>query len=137
MEFFRQGEAAAFEKREARQEYSMYEGISRFSITESVQVGGMGDYQTLMMKITDPKLSPAEREQIMKQLEKASEQMQVEMKKMSDPAYMKGIEEQKKKFGCERMELRMQGGRVTGEMRCAPAVGARLALTGSLKFLGR
>jgi hypothetical protein len=138
MEFFRKGEAAAFKKREARQEYSMYEGLSRFTITQSAQMaGGAADFQALMTKMTDPKLSSAERDEVMKQLEKAQEQMQADMKKMSDPAYLKSVEDQKKNFGCERMDLWMQAGKLTGEMRCAQAVGTRIALTGSLKFLGR
>ena len=138
MEFFRKGEAAAFAKREARQEYSMYEGLSRFTITDSAQMpGGAADFQALMTKMTDPKLSSAERDQVMKQLENAQEQMQADMTKMGDPAYLKSVEDQKKNFGCERMELRMQAGKLTGEMRCGQAVGTRIALTGSLKFLGR
>ena len=138
MEFFRKGETTAFEKREARQSYSLYEGLSRFTITTSVpEAGGAADFQALMTKMTDPKLSPPERDQVMKQLQKAQEQMLANMKKASDPAYVKSLEEQKKNFGCERMELRLQAGKVSGEMRCGEAVGTHIALTGSLKFLGR
>jgi hypothetical protein len=134
-EFFRKGETGAFEKREARLSYSIYEGVNRFSLAPPAPAEA-SNFQALMTKMTDPKLPPAEREQIMQQLQKAQEQMIAGMKKASDPAYLKSVEEQKKNFGCERMELRLQGGRLTGEMRCAEAVGARVALTGSLKLLG-
>jgi hypothetical protein len=115
----------------------MYEGVSRFSMTQTAQVGGMEQYQALMVKMSDPKLTDAQREQVINQLEKASEQMQASMQKMADPAYIKSMEEQKKNFGCERMELRTQAGKLTGELRCSQTVGARIPLTGSMKFLGR
>ncbi|MBZ5584345.1 MAG: hypothetical protein LAQ30_19460 [Acidobacteriia bacterium] len=138
MEFFRKGESAAFEKREARLEFSLYEGLARFSVAASENsLGGAAEYQALMTKMTNPKLSSAEREAVMKELQKAQEQLQASMKKIADPAYAKSVEEQRKKFGCERMEVKVQAGRLTGQMRCAEAVGARVALTGALKFLGR
>jgi len=135
VEFFRKGEPAAFEKREGKLTHSIYEGVHRFSLSQA-DPAEAGDFQALMTKMTDPKLSPAERDQVMKQIEKAQEQMMATMKKAADPAYLKSLEEQKKKFGCERMELRAQAGKLTGEMRCADAVGARIALTGSLKLMG-
>jgi hypothetical protein len=137
MEFFRKGESAPFEKRQARHDYSVFEGIDRFSIEQSASVGGMADYWALMQKMGDPKLSSAQREQLMKQIEKAQVQMQAEMKKMADPAHLKGIADQNKKFGCERIELRGQTGRYAGEMRCAEGVGTRIALTGTLNVLER
>ncbi|HLK48599.1 MAG TPA: hypothetical protein VKT49_10720 [Bryobacteraceae bacterium] len=137
VEFFRKGETTPFEKREGKLTYSIYEGVNRFALSQAdPAAGGAEDFQALMTKMTDPKLSPSEREQVMKQIEKAQEQMMASMKKASDPAYLKSLEEQKKKFGCERFELRSQSGKLTGEMRCAEAVGARIALTGSVKLLG-
>jgi hypothetical protein len=137
VEFFRKGETAAFEKREGKLTYSIYEGVNRFTISETGPAAGdAADFQTLMTKMTDPRLSQAEREQVMKQIEKAQQQMMAGMKKATDPGYLKSLEEQKKHFGCERMELRAQDGKLTGEMRCAEAVGARIPLTGSLKLLG-
>jgi hypothetical protein len=73
----------------------------------------------------------------MNQLEKAGVEMQASMQKMTDPAYIKSMEEKKKNFGCERMELRTQAGKLTGELRCSQSVGARIPVTGSVKFLGR
>ena len=138
VEFFRAGEAAPFEKRQAKQDYSMYEGVSRFRMTEPSPMEGQAtDFQALMTKMSDPKLPSAEREKIMQQLQKAQQEMQANMKKFTDPAYVKGLEEQKKKFGCESIEVRSEGGKLTGEMRCAPAVGVRVAVNGSLKLLGR
>ena len=137
VEFFRKGETTPFEKREGKLTYSIYEGVNRFALSQPEPgTGGAGDFQALMTKMTDPKLPQSEREQVMKQLQKAQEQMMAGMKKATDPAYLKDLEEQKKKFGCERMELRVQTGKLAGEMRCAEAVGARIALTGSLKLLG-
>jgi hypothetical protein len=138
MEFFRKGETAPFQKLEARHDYSLYEGVSRFSITQPVAgMGNMDDFQTLMKKMMDPQLTDAQRDQLIKQIEKAQTQMQANMQKMTDPAYLKSIEAEKAKFGCERLELRAQAGKLTGEMRCAPAVGTRIALTGTMKFAGR
>jgi hypothetical protein len=139
IEFFRKGESAPFQKLEARQEFSMYEGLSRFTITQPdpAMGSGMGDLQALMAKMSDPKLTPAERDRVLAQLQAMQGQMQAHMKKMTDPAYLKSLEEQKQNFGCERIELRMQAGKATGEMRCAEKTGTRIALTGSLRFLGR
>ena len=137
VEFFRKGETTAFEKREGKLAYSIYEGVNRFTLSQSDPAeGNASNFQALMVKMSDPKLPSAEREQLMKQIEKAQEQMMAGIKKAGDPAYLKSLEEQKKKFGCERMELRVQAGKLAGEMRCAEAVGARIALTGSLKLLG-
>ena len=138
VEFFRDGEAAPFEKRQAKQDYSMYENLSRIRMTElSPMEGQSADFQSLMTKMSDPKLPSAEREKLMQQLQKAQADMQANMKKFSDPAYIKGLEDEKKKFGCESIQFKNEGGKLTGEMRCAPAVGMRVAVTGSLKFLGR
>ena len=117
----------------------MYEGLSRFTITQPdpAMGSGMGDLQALMAKMSDPKLTPAERDRVLAQLQAMQGQMQAHMKKMTDPAYLKSLEEQKQNFGCERIELRMQAGKATGEMRCAEKTGTRIALTGSLRFLGR
>jgi hypothetical protein len=134
VEFFRKGETAPFEKREGKLTYSIYEGVNRFALSQPDAAAT--DFQVLMAKMTDPKLPQAEREQVMKQLENAQEQMMAGMKKATDPAHLKSLEEQKKKFGCERLELHSQSGKLTGEMRCAEAVGARIALTGSLKLIG-
>ena len=137
VEFFRKGEATPFEKREGKLTYSIYEGVNRFSLSQSDPAAGdAGNFQALMTNMTDPKLSSAERDAIMKQLEKAQEQMVAGMKKATDPAYLKSLEDQKKSFGCERLELRGQAGKLTGEMRCGEAVGTRVALTGALKLLG-
>lgn len=138
LEFFRKGETAPFEKRYARLTYSIYEGVNRFALSQPAPAeGDAANFQALMMKMSDPKLPSAERERIMQQLHKAQEQMMAGTKQAADPAYRKSLEEQKKKFGCERIELRLQAGKLTGEMRCAEAVGNRIALSGSLKLLGR
>jgi hypothetical protein len=40
-------------------------------------------------------------------------------------------------FGCERFSVGIQGGNLNGEMRCAQKVGTKIALTGTVKVLGR
>ena len=69
VEFFRKGETTAFEKREGKLTYSIYEGVNRFTLSQSdPAAGGAGDFQALMTRMTNPKLSPAERDQVMKQI---------------------------------------------------------------------
>src|SRR5579871_5894888 len=76
VEFFRKGESAAFEKREGKLAYSIYEGVNRFALAQpDLTAGETRDFQALMTKMTDPKLPPGERDHIMKQLQKAQEQM--------------------------------------------------------------
>ena len=43
--------------------------------------------KALAQKMSDPKITPAQRDQLMKQIQKVQEQMVAEMKKMADPSY--------------------------------------------------
>jgi len=63
--------------------------------------------------------------------------MQANMKQMSDPSYAQKQEQLRQQFGCERIELTAQGGGLTGRMQCSQTVGTQLAMTGTMKFLGR
>lgn len=141
MEFFRKGETTAFKKLKATVGFSMYEGAYNFRMQEDAAAGsGVDEYQTLMKKMTDPNLPQAQREQIMKQLQKASEAMMANMKQMASPEAVKQREAEKQKFGCEYIRMQVEGANpaaMKGDMRCAPAVGQRVAVTGSLKFLGQ
>ena len=141
--FFHKDEAAPFEKRNATLHFSLYDQNNySFSIDSQNTMGGLpgGDpqqMQALVQKMMDPNLSIEQREQLMQRMAKMQEQVQANMQKMLDPANMKKMQEAQLQFGCQRIQLQMQGGGLTGEMRCAEAVGTRLGLTGTVKFLGR
>lgn len=141
MEFFRKGETAVFKKLKATVGFSMYEGAYNFRMEEDLAAqAGAQDFQNLMQRMSDRNLTPAQREQIMKQLEKAQAVMAANMKAMANMEAMKQREAERQKFGCESMRLLMQGSdaaALKGELRCAPAAGQRIAVTASLKFLGR
>jgi hypothetical protein len=50
---------------------------------------------------------------------------------MSDPAYIKKVQETQQQFGCESMLLAVQpDGKLTGDMRCSEKIGTRIPLTG-------
>jgi hypothetical protein len=135
--FFRKGEATPFEKLKARLTFSLW-GTREYAFAlEAAPSAAMGgDYVALMEKLRDPNLTPAQREQLMTQITKASEQMQAQMKKLTDPAYMKQQADEaqlkEQQFGCKRIEVSAQNGKLTGEMRCSDKVGTRLGVTGSV-----
>lgn len=136
--FYRKGEANPFEKRSATLYHSLYEKTNhRFSISQEDPKSAGGEMKALAEKMMDPKIAPAQRNELMKQFQKAQEQMVAEMKKMGDPSYVKQLEARKQQFGCERIELEVAGGAFTGRMRCSQTVGTQIALTGAMKLLGR
>lgn len=140
MQFFRKGESTPFEKRTATLYHSIYERTNyRFSISQqdSVSQAGMNELNTLAKKLADPNLTSAQREALMKQLMKMQSEMQANMAKMTDPAYIKALEAKKLEFGCERIELEVQGGNATGQMSCSQKVGTRIPVKGTLTVLGR
>ena len=138
--FYRKGEANPFEKRPATLHHSLWEKANhRFDISQQDPKSAASgeDMKALAQKMMDPKITPAQRDQLMKQIQKSQEQMVADMKKMADPAYRKELEARKQQFGCERIELEVAGGTFKGRMRCSQAVGTQIALTGSMKLLGR
>ncbi len=138
--FYRKGEANPFEKRKAALYYEPYgETNYRFDISEDdPQVtGGAENMQALMQKLADPNISDAQREQLMKRLEQMQQQMQANIQKMTSPGYAQQQEARRKQFGCQNIELSVQGGAAKGTLRCADAVGAQIGVTGAVKFLGR
>ncbi len=143
VQFYRNGEPAPFEKRTATLYYSIYEqtGYSFSLSQEDPNAFGMQDMTTLMQKLGDPKLPAAQREALMKDLQKMQTTMQATMQanlaKMSDPANIARAQQKLLDFGCERISVGMQGGSLNGEMRCSEKVGKKIALTGTVKFLGR
>ena len=140
MAFYRKGEANPFEKRTATLYFSVHDSTNyHFVISQEdpKTKAGMDDFATLMKKMGDPNLTGQQRDQLMKQMEKAQQQMQSEIAKMTDPSYAQKVQAQRQQFGCERVEIAAQAGVFKGQMRCADSVGARIALTGSVKLLGR
>ncbi len=137
--FFRTGEATPFEKRDGKIEFSLY-STQPFAMTLQEQArGDMESYQTLLQKMGDPKLTDAQRQQIMKQLEAAQKQMMAGMEKMSDPAYVKAQaaerQRQEEQFGCRNIGMKVEAGKVTsGYMNCASKVG-RPTITGTVAML--
>jgi hypothetical protein len=133
--FYRNGESNPFEKRSASLYYSMYEKTNyRFSISreDPAAKASMDSYMSLMQRVSDPKLSPAQRDALMKQLEQMATQMQADMKKQIDPAYQKQLQEKQLQFGCENIALEVAGSSYTGTMRCAQKVGSSIAVTGTV-----
>ncbi len=138
--FYRKGEANPFEKRAATLYSSIWEKTNhRFRIDQQdPELAAPGEeMKVLAQKMSDPKITPAQRDEVMKQFQKAQERMMAEAKKMTDPAYRQQLEARKQQFGCETIELAAAGGTFTGRMRCAQAVGTQIALTGAMKLLGR
>lgn len=134
--FHRKGESAPFETRDAELYFSLWEKTNyRFSVsrTDSQSRSEMEDFQNLMKRMTDPKLAPAEREQIMAKLQKAQQAM---VAKMTDQAALKARQEKELQFGCDRIELEYPGGgSFTGRLACAEKVGRRIALTGTVAIV--
>jgi hypothetical protein len=137
MSFYRNGEAKPFERRKATLGYSMYEKTNYNFMIERQSLdsqSGMENYMALMQKMSDPKLTPAQREALMKQVQQAATAMQADMAKMTDPAYVKKQQEQEAQFGCGNMQLAVEsGGNLTGEMSCGQAAGGRIGLAGTMR----
>jgi hypothetical protein len=139
VQFYRPGQAAPFERRSATLYFSMYDRMNyRFSVSQEdpASRSQQDELMTLMQRMGDPKLTNAQREEVMARLQKVQAEMSASLSKMTDPNYIKSLEAKKLEFGCERIELQAQGGSVTGEMRCSQKVGTAIALTGTMKYLG-
>jgi hypothetical protein len=137
--FYRKGETHPFETRKATLYYAPYSSTNyRFNISQDdpQASAGMEDLQTLMKQMMDPQTS-AQRDQVIKRMEQAQRQMQANRKKMTDPGYAQQQEAKRKQFGCQSIDLAVQGGAANGTMRCAEAVGTRIGITGTVKSLGR
>jgi hypothetical protein len=139
MSFFKTGETNPFEKRNATLYYNAFdrEGYAFTISQEDPNQGGMAGYMAMMKKIGDPSLTPAQREAAMKDIEKMQGQLTAAMEKMSSPAGIAEAQQKAAEFGCERISLEMQTGALKGTMRCADKVGRQIAVTGSMKFLGK
>jgi hypothetical protein len=140
MSFYQKGANTPFEKRRASLDYSPYDAPNyRFDVSadDGAASAGLEDMTALMQKLADPNLSDAQRDQLMKRVEAAQEQAQKNLAKMADPDYAKQLEAKRQQFGCKEVDLAVEGSSFTGELRCAPAVGEHIAVTGTLKLLGK
>jgi hypothetical protein len=138
--FFKPGESAPFEKRQATLSYSLYDSSNyRFNIQAGGPAAGSAQEQVmaLMQKMQDPKTTPAQQQQIMNEMQNLQQKMLSEVKQMTDPSYIKQAQEKQLSFGCEAIELAGQGGSYSGNMRCSEKVGRRIAVNGTMKALGR
>ena len=138
--FYRKGEANPFEQRKATLYHDQYSATNyRFSISEEdpEMNAGAEDMQALVQKMMDPKLTDAQRDQLMKRLEQVQQQMQAQIQKMTGAGYAQQQEAKRKQFGCRNVELAVAGGAAKGSLRCAAAVGTQVGLTGTVKLLGR
>ncbi len=139
LEFFRGTEAAPFQKREAELFFSPHDQNPYRLSVEQEKVGGDYEAQILALsqKLMNPSISDAEREKAMAQLEAVQQKM---MAKMSDMNAMQKeaaqLEQRKKEFGCESLELRFESGsQVQGEMNCGELVGRGIKLNGTVKVV--
>jgi hypothetical protein len=135
--FYRQGETQPFEKMKGTLYFSMYERTNfQFSLERLTgNEAGMQNGQALMEKLRDPKLTPAQRQQIVQEIQKAQAQMMANLRRMTDPAYIKEQEAKRLEFGCERIALEVQAAGFKGDMRCSQKAGARIPVTGTMKPL--
>lgn len=140
VQFFRNGEAAPFEKRAATLSHSVYDRENfRFTISsqDPQMQSRQEDAQALMKRMMDPNLSPAERDRLLRQIQQAQEQMMATAKKMTDPNYMKQLQAQQEQFGCERIRLEESAGAVKGRLNCSEKAGRQIAVTGTMKYLAK
>jgi hypothetical protein len=139
IQFFKGGEPQPFQKRTGSLHYSLHDGTYRFSFSggDSAAVDAQAELAALQKKMMDPKLPGAERDKLMARMNQMVESMTKDMAKMADPGYIKQLEAEKQKFGCEWIELKGQSGALQGNMRCSDQVGTRLGITGSYKLIGQ
>jgi len=138
--FYRNGEAQPFEKRTARLSFSPYDSSNfRFNIDEPSLPGlsGVQEMQELGMKLQDPSLSAAQRQQLMTQLMNMQQQMQANMAQLMNVENAKKLDQERQQarleFGCASIALNESNGSVKGELRCSEKVGRQIALTGTVK----
>ncbi len=136
VQFFRKGETAPFQTRSAKGSFTASNATESFTIEGEDPLGGQTqNLQTLMAKMGDPKLSNAEREKLMAELEKMQTSMMASVQNATKLAA--DAEAKRKTFGCERIEVKLEGANLTGTMRCSESVGTRIQLTGTVKNLGQ
>jgi hypothetical protein len=136
VQFFRKGEAKPFETRSAKGEFTQSTLTEYFTVEGENALGSEGkSFESLAKKMSDPSLSDSERQKVMEELQKAQQAMMASMQNAQKLALE--ADARRKTFGCERIEVKLQGTSLTGTMRCGEAVGTRINLTGTMKSLGR
>ena len=143
--FFRKGETKPFESRQGTLNFSVYDATNyTLNVGQPSPPAGQPspeDMQAMVQKMMDPKLTSAQRDELMKKLEQIQKQMSAQMesavKQMQDPNYAQKQAQAEQQFGCQQIYLAVQGGNLTGRMRCSDKVGREIALNGSSKLLGK
>lgn len=142
-EFFRAAEPKPFQVRNLRLNLTSVPYDERYSGSMDEDAPDEVDYNAEMSKlyqrIADPKLSEAEREKAMNQLQALSEKMvkqqQALIAKMQSPNYAKEQEQKRAEFGCQSLQFRVQPQGAEGDVVCGQKVGT-LKLKGTMKFAG-
>lgn len=133
--FFRKGETAPFEKRNADLHFTAYDSTNyRFAISGQPgdAMSAQQDAAQLAQKLMDPNLTDTQRAQFMQQLQAG---MAAAMARMTDPDSLQKAEEQRNQFGCHTIVLESRGDALKGQLRCAEAVGGQIGLTGARKLM--
>ncbi len=140
LEFFRGSETTPFERRTA----TLYPEQSvppsyRFSISQQDEssMNSQQEMQRISQQMANPNLSDADREKLMNQMQEMVARMTQEAQKMSSPAYAKQMQAKQQEFGCTAINLRVENGAATGNMLCSEKVGRNIAMTGTMKYLGK
>ncbi len=134
LSFFRKGETTAFAKRSATLHYDMWSSVEpyTFAIEEETPAATL-DMESLVKRMQDPKLTDAQRDQLMKDMQKVTANMQ----KMADPANIAKMEQDRQSFGCQNIYAGVDAaGSVKGRLRCSDKLG-KLTLTGTFKIIGQ
>jgi hypothetical protein len=142
-EFFRATEPKPFEVRNLRLNLTSVPYDDRYTGSMDAEAPAEVDYNVEMEKLvnrmSDPKLSDAERDKLMKQLEAMTEKMmkqqQAMVAKMQSPNYAKEQERVRAEFGCQDLQFRVQPQGAEGDLVCGQKVGT-LKLKGTMKFGG-
>jgi len=131
VEFFKPGETAPFETREGSMRYmSDQDRGSRLDIEmPEPEKGAAKELDELMKKMSDPKLTDAQRNDLTVKMIQAQQRMMEELTK-ADPA---ADQKRKDQFGCNMIQVYPgAAGAVEGGVAC----GKNIAPTGSLRVTG-
>lgn len=140
LEFYRGAETAPFEKRRATLEPSQGNPPSYyFSISnqDEASTNVQAEMESIGKQMQNPNLSDADRERLMKRYEQVIASMTKDLGKMSDPAYIKQLQQKEEEFGCNSINLTVQNGAASGNLNCSQKVGRGIKITGTMKYLGK
>jgi FKBP-type peptidyl-prolyl cis-trans isomerase len=140
LEFYRGNETVSFEKRAAMLSPSQGDPPSYyFSISnqDASSANAQAEMEAIGKQMQNPNLSDAERDRLMKKMEETIARMQKDLAKMTDPSYMKQLQQKEEEFGCASINLNLQNGIAAGNLNCSQKVGRNIKLTGTMKYLGK